>query len=126
MKLDYSGPINEYGDNFVRLCDFGKDEAILFRDLLHVSLLEKKTYLDLSGVDFIELANCNLIFRLAETDEGIRTNDRVNFYCDMTIEGYQQMLKLIEPFCLRDTNGYKYLYDVDSLTDLLFAPGGSW
>lgn len=126
MKLDYSGPINEYGDNLVRLCDFRKDEAILFRDLLRNTLLEKKTYLDLSTVDFIELRNCNLIFRLYESDEGIISNDNVHFYCDMTVEGYLKMLKLIEPFCMRDTNGYQYLYDVDSLTDLLFAPGGNW
>lgn len=125
MKLDYSGPINEYGDNFVRLFDFGIDEAILFHNLLSETLLVEETHLNLDDVDFIELRNCNLILRLCDTDEGIWTDDNENFYCDMTVEGYQQMLKLIKPFCERETKGFQYLYDVDSLCDLLFAPGGT-
>lgn len=126
MKLDYIEPINEYGDDFVRLYDFGKAEAIKFRDLVTQFLIIDKTYLDLSTVEFIELRNCNLILRLSDTDEGIRTRDRVNFYCDLTLERYEDMIKLLKPYCERETKGYKFLYDLDTLTDFLFSPGGTW
>jgi hypothetical protein len=126
MQLDYTGPINEYGDDIVRLYDFGMKEAILFQQLLEKTLLIEKQELKLSSVDFIELRNCDLIFRICDTDEGIRTNNNIHFFCDMTIEGYQKMIKILAPYCKRETKGYQYLYDVDSLTDLLFSPGGTW
>lgn len=125
MKLDYTGAINEYGDNMVRLYDFGKSEATLFRNIVKQSLLNDQTDLDLSTIEFIELRNCNLILRLAEVDEGIRTLDNIHFFCDLTTEGYEKMMATLEPFTKRETKGYQYLYDVDSLTDFLFSPGGS-
>ncbi len=124
MQLDYTGVINEYGDNIVRLFDFDKVQAEQFRQLLEQTVVVDRKEFDLSTVDFIEADDCNLIFRISDEDEGIRSSDNTNFFCDMTIEGYQQMLTLIEPFCKKDTKACEYLYDVDSHTDLLFTPAG--
>ncbi|MBI9035551.1 MAG: hypothetical protein JEZ03_13880 [Bacteroidales bacterium] len=126
MQLDYTGVINAYGDNIVRLYDFDKFQAQEFLELLKQTVIADKRELDLSTVEFIEPRNCNLTFRISDEDEGITSTDNVNFYCDMTIEGYKEMLILIEPFCKKDTKACQYLYDVDSLTDLLFTPSGSW
>ena len=79
----------------------------------------------LSQVDFIEIHNCNLILGLFKTDEGIFSVDDKTFYCALTLEGYHNLLKLIEPFCEKDTRGYQYLYDIDNPTDFLFAPAGT-
>jgi hypothetical protein len=125
MKLNYIDNLNEYGDNVVRLFDFDKLQSIKFRDLVEEFVVGKKQELDLATIDFIEAINCNLILRIAEEDEGILSEDNVNFYCDLTLEGYNQMLILLQPFCEKETKGFKYLYDIDSLTDLLFAPAGS-
>ncbi|WP_302850212.1 hypothetical protein [Polaribacter cellanae] len=38
------------------------------------------------------------------------------------MESYIEMLRLLEPFCKKESKGYQYLYDVDTPTDLLFAP----
>ena len=126
MKLDFIDPINEFGENVVRLYDFDKKEAIKLRDLIINTIVERKQRLDLSKIDFIESRNCNLIIGLFKTDEGILCSDNKTFYCALTLENYLNMLKLIDPFCLNNTKGYQYLYDIDNPTDFLFSPAGTW
>ena len=125
MQLDFIDNINEYGENVVRLYDFDKYQAIQFRDLIKVTIVERKQKLVLSEVDFIETRNCNLILGLFKTDEGIFSVDQKTFYCALTLEGYHNLLDLIEPFCNKDSKGYQYLYDIDNPTDFLFAPAGT-
>lgn len=126
MTLDFIDHINDYGDNVVRLYDFDKAESVLFRDAILQTVIREQQELHLSNLDFITLRNCRLVLRLAEEDQGIVTENSIDFYCDMTQGGYEQMLLLLEPFCHRETKGYQFLYDVDSLTDFLFSPGGTW
>lgn len=126
MQLDFIENINAFGDNVVRLYDFKSAEAMQLRDALKDSLENNKMPFDSTTLDFIEARNCQLIFRISETDEGIITEDKQLFYCDLTPQAYQEMLRLIEPFCHKDTKTYQYLYDVDSLTDLLLSPAGTW
>jgi len=125
MELDFIDNINEYGENVVRLYNFDKYEAIKFRDLIKDTIVKRKQKLVLSQVDFIEIRNCNLILGLFKTDEGIFSVDHKTFYCALTLEGYNNLLNLIEPFCEKDTRGYQYLYDIDNPTDFLFAPAGT-
>ncbi len=126
MELDYIANLNEFGENVVRLYNFDKSEVIRFRDLIQDTIVNRKQKLDLSQVDFIKARNCNLILGLFKTDEGILSVDDQTFYCALTLEGYKNMLKLLEPFCKKETKGYKYLYDIDNLTDFLFSPAGTW
>ncbi len=125
MELDYIDNYNGLEENIVRLFSFNKAEAIKFRDLLQETVLDKKQKLDLSQVDFIDTENCNLIFGLFKSDEGILTKDNKTFFCILTMESYLEMIKLIEPFCKKESKSYQYLYDVDTPTDLLFAPNAS-
>ena len=122
MKIDYIENYNEFDENLVRLFAFDKAEAIKFRDLLIEVVILKKQKLDLSQVDFIEPVNCNLILGLFKTDEGILTKDNQTFFCILTLEGFQNMVKLIEPFCKKEARSYQYLYDIDNPTELLFSP----
>lgn len=126
MQLDYIDNINEFGENVVRLYNFDKAQVIKFRALIEDTIINKKQKLDLSEVEFIEKRNCNLILGLFKTDEGILSSDNKTFYCALTLEGYHTMLKLLEPFCEKETKGYQYLYDVDNPTDFLFSPAGTW
>ncbi len=126
MKLDFIDNVNEFDESVVRLYDFDKSQAIQLRDLIIQTVILKKQRLDFSNVDFIEPRNCNLIFGLFKTDEGILSSDKQTFYCALTPDGYTNMLKLIEPFCLKDTKGYQYLYDIDNPIDFLFSPAGTW
>ncbi len=126
MTLDYIDNVNTFGENIVRLYGFNKAEAIRFRTCIQQLLLAPYSPLDLTTIDFIEARNCRLILRLAHEDHGIRTHDKKNFYCDLTPETYEQMVLLLQPFCEKETKGYQWLYDVDSLTDFLFSPGGTW
>lgn len=126
MKLDYIENINEFGENVVRLYNFDKIQVIKFRELIKDTVVNRKKKLDLSQVDFIEKRNCNLILGLFKTDEGILRKDSKTFYCALTLENYNNMLKLLEPFCKKETKGYQYLYDIDNPTDFLFSPAGTW
>lgn len=123
MKLDYIDDINEYGDDVVRLFDFDRSESVKFKQLVQGFIDSGKKQLDFATIDFIEPRNCNLVLRISEEDEGIITEDKVNFFCDLTMKGYKQMVSLLEPFCKRETTGFQFLYDIDSPTDFLFAPG---
>jgi hypothetical protein len=126
MQLDYIENINEFGENVVRLYNFDKSQVIKFRALIKDTIVTRKEKLDLSQIDFIETRNCNLILGLFKTDEGMLSRDNKTFYCALTLESYTKMLKLLEPFCEKETKGYQYLYDVDNPTDFLFSPAGTW
>lgn len=126
MKLDFIDNINDFGESVVRLYNFNKNEAIQFRDLIKSVIVENNTRLDLSTVPFIENRNCNLILGHFKTDEGILSSDNKTFYCALTKEGYIAMLSLLEPFCVKETKGYQYLYDIDNPIDFLFSPAGTW
>ena len=126
MQLDYIENINTYGDNIVRLYDFDRAQAAKFQKILILSIIKKKKQLELSTIDFIESRNCSLTLRISDEDFGIITTDNKIFFCDMTIKSYKQMVTLIEPFCKKETKSHRFLYDVDSLTDFLFSPAGTW
>lgn len=126
MELDYIENVNDLEENVVRLYNFDKAEAIKFRDLIKDIIIDKKKKLDLSEVDFITPRNCNLLFGLFKSDEGILTKDNQTFFCILTLEGYTNMVELLEPFCEKESRGYQYLYDIDNPTDLLFSPTASW
>ena len=125
MELDYIENVNGLGENVVRLYNFNKAEAIQFRALLQDTIISKKQKLDLSEVDFIKPRNCNLIFGLFKSDEGIITKDNETFFCVLTLSGFKNMLKLLEPFCNKESRSFQYLYDIDNPTDLLFSPSAS-
>lgn len=126
MKLDYIDGLNGFGDNMVRLFDFDMYEAILFRDILIKFTSDESPFIKIADLEFIEPRNCTLALFKSEEDEGIISEDDKNFFCVLTIEGYQKMIQLLEPFCTKETKGYQFLYDVDSLTDFLFSPAGTW
>ena len=122
MELDYIENIDGHDQNIVRLYNFDKAEAILFRDLIVDTIIDKKQKLDLATLDFITPRNCNLIFGLFKTDEGILTKDNETFFCILTLEGITNMVRLLEPFCKKESRSYQYLYEIDNPTDLLFCP----
>ena len=126
MELDYIENVNGLDENVVRLYNFDKAEAIKFRALIKDVVIDKKKRLDLSEVDFITPRNCNLLFGLFNSDEGILTKNNETFFCVLTMKSYVNMINLIEPFCKKESRGYQYLYDVDCPTDLLFSPTASW
>lgn len=125
MELDYIENVNGLDENVVRLYNFKKAEAVKFKTLLEDIVITKKQKLDLSQIDFITPRNCNLIFGLFKSDEGILTKDNQTFFCVLTLDGFTNMIKLLEPFCIKDTRSHQYLYDIDNPTDLLFCPSAT-
>lgn len=125
MKLEFLDEVNEYGDQVIRLYNFDKSEAIKLRDAIQNTVIKTNSSLDLVTLEFIEHVNCKLILHLSETDEGILTMDNKTFFCDLTIEGYKNMVQLMEPFCLKESKSFTMLYDIDTQVDFLFSPYGN-
>jgi hypothetical protein len=133
MKLEFLEDISD-GDKFpqvvsnqlVRLFDFDPIQSASLRDKIAEEILNGNRALNLSSLDFIEPINCNLTLIISKKDEGLKTQDKINFECALTIPLYQQMIQLIGSFCDCDSNGYQWLYDLDCEIDLLFSPGGTW
>lgn len=124
MKLEFLEDVNEYGDDVMRLYDFDKVQAEKFRSAIIETVIENEKPLDLSSLDYIESINCKLILHLAEEDEGILTHDQKVFFCDLTLDGYKNMIRLIEPYCKKETRSFQMLYDLDTEIDFLFSPFG--
>jgi len=123
MKLKFLENINEYDEHAVRLNDFDKSQASMFLKILIELTTLKKPVINLSDYEFIEAVNCELSLRIAETDEGITSEDNKHFFCDLTLDSYAEMIKLIEPFCLRETDAYRILYDLDNPIEFIFSAG---
>ncbi len=125
MKLEFLDNVNEYEDQIIRLYNFDKNEAIKFRDAIQETIIKNKLPLDLNTLDFIESINCKLTLHIYESDEGILSMDNKTFFCDLTIDGYMNMLNLIEPFCIKETRSFAMLYELDTQMDFLFSPYAS-
>jgi len=123
MKLKFLENINEYDEHAVRLSDFDKSQAAMFLSILNDLIKNKRPFINLSDYEFIESVNCELILRISETDEGIVSDDNVHFFCDLTLEAYAEMIKLIEPFSFKETDAYRILYDLDNPIDFIFSAG---
>jgi len=123
MKLKFLENINEYDEHAVRLNDFDKAQAALFLQILKDLTTNENAFINLSEFEFIEPINCELILRVSETDDGITTEDYQHFFCDLTLEGYAEIIKLIEPFCIKETDAYRILYDLDNPIDFIFSAG---
>jgi hypothetical protein len=124
MKLEYLEDVNEYGDDVIRLYDFDKTQAAKLSSVIQNTIIENEQSLDLSTLDFIECVNCKLILHISEDDEGILTHDQKVFFCDLTVNGYRNMIRLMEPFTKKDTRSFQMLYDLDTEIDFLFSPYG--
>jgi hypothetical protein len=126
MQLDHITQFNEHGDELVRLYDFKMQEAILFRDAVRHALIERGESLTLSNLDFVEPRNCQLTLKLGDEYIGIEKERGRKFVCTLPADGYENMLRLIAPFCIKDSRSHQYLYDIDSQIDFLFSPSGTW
>ena len=122
MKLEYLDSINEYGDHIVKLYDFDMNEAAKVCEAIRETVINTNKPLDLCSLDFIEPVNCKLILHISDTDEGIFSIDKKSFFCDLTIEGYLEMLHLMEPYCNKNARSFQMLYDLDTEIDFLFSP----
>ena len=121
MKLEFVANVNEYDEHVVKLSDFDSAQAKKLQSLINYLITDKDKFINITTLDFIQAVNCKMILRVAEEDLGIWTTDNIHFICDLTINGYKNIIKLIEPFCKRESKGYQYLYDLDTPIDFLFS-----
>ena len=132
MKLEYLGDISDGGrfkdvetDELIRLYKFNKSQAIQFRDAIKLHVVEQHQELNLTTLDFIEPVNCSLTLRLG-SELGIHRENKIDFICELKVEGFEKMIYLLVPFCEKEESGYQWLYDVITPIELLFSSNGDW
>ena len=123
MKLEFLYQINEFDEHAVRLSDFNSAQARAFRDTLQQVVINEQKSLDIHTLDFIEAVNCLFTLRIAAEDIGIEDVIGKHLYCDLTLAGYNNMLRFLEPFCNKESKGYEWLYDIDTPIGFLFSAG---
>ena len=126
MKLAFIKNINAYNEHAVRLSNFSSAQAILFRETVNGLIANKSTPADITTQPYIETASCRLILSVSDEDLGISTSDNRSFLCELTIAGYQNMVKLLAPFCNKELVSFQMLYDLDNPIELMFSSGGKW
>ena len=133
MKLEYLKDISEGGrytnvvsDELIRLYDFDHEQARMLKDVIKKVIIDEKTSVDFSSLDFIFPVNCNLVLQISNANEGVTRKDNYNFVCCLTIDNYKEMIFNIEPFCKAGSGGYQWLYDLNCPIVFLFSPGGTW
>lgn len=126
MKLEYLGIVNDDKDEIVRLFDFESGEALKLKEEIAFFLLRDISELQISNLPFLNSINCNLKFRKSNENKGILKSTDNTFVCELTNESFQNMILLIEPFCLKDKSGFQWLYDINTPIDLLFSQSGDW
>lgn len=125
MKLEFIKNINGFDEHAIRLSDFTSSQAAAFRDTIDglIADSESPLELDLTSLDFMDSVNCRLLLRTSAEDTGISTTDNINFICDLTLEAYKGISKLLQPFCRKESRGYQWLYDIDTPIGFLFSSG---
>lgn len=126
MKLDYLDKINDRGDSIVRLYDFDFLQVEKLCQNIQHTIIKNKMSLDLTSIEFIQPLNCSLTLRIADNDTGITSQDKRNYFCDLTLKSYEEMILLLEPFCKIETKGYQWLFDLNTQTEFLFTLDGNW
>lgn len=133
MKLEFLNDITHGGafpdaepKQLIRLFAFNVHEVIHLRDLIRKNLVETSSVLNLHHLNFIEPINCKLQFCISDFDIGISTTDNLDFKCQLTVKGYNEMIHFLEPFCDRDTSGYQWICEGESPIELLLSNGGGW
>ncbi|MES2630310.1 MAG: hypothetical protein V4616_15230 [Bacteroidota bacterium] len=122
MKIEFLRDIKGRGEHVMRIYDFDKSQAQLFRDDIREVITEGRT-VHLSDKEYITCVNCFFSLRISGQDVGILTDDDHHFFLKMSIAGYEDILQKIEPFCQRDAKTYIWLYDLDNPVELLFSAG---
>ena len=134
MKIEFLDNISDGGkftgviaDQLIRLFDFDTLQANKLRQKIQEIIIEKGERLDLSKLEFIETINCNLVLSISDVNTGILINNENNFICEITTDGYKNMVDLLEPFCIKDSsNIYQWLYEIDTPIEFLFSSKGTW
>lgn len=131
MKLEYvaNANVGGSGDDIIRLFDFMPIEAKALIDAIRLVVVSHGRSIQLSECDFIEPLNCELELTLSDKDIGIRKHTPGSFTCELTRQGYLQMVGLMEPFTHEGATGHQWLYDLpsaDNRIELLFSPNGKW
>jgi hypothetical protein len=133
MKLEFLDDLTDGGkyvnvvsERLIRIYDFDERQALSLKEVIEKELLGRQKEISFSSLDFVELLNCNLTLKLSSIDRGITMADNGDFECFLTDAAYKEMTYLIEPFCVGESPGYQWLYQIDCPIDLLFSPGGTW
>ncbi len=129
MRLEHVADADVYGSghDLIRLFDFTPNEVVALIQKIQSTVLNGQGSLELHALEFITPVNCELIFQLSNGDHGLRLNSTGSYICELTVEGYIEMIALMSPFSRRLGSSHQWLYDLKvGGTELLISYTGRW
>ena len=125
MKLEYlpNGP-NDSG--LIRLYDYGSSEVRELRKLTSELATGARERIALNEEIWVApVEGCRLILRRSERSSGIRHVGSLDFECELTVDGWNNVEGLLEPFCSSATTGFQWLTYQGKIS-LLISHNGRW
>jgi hypothetical protein len=125
MKLEYlpDGP-NDSG--LVRLYDYSSSEVHELSKLAGELATGARERIGLHGESWIApLEGCKLILRRDERNFGIRQVGPLSFECALSVDGWNNVDGLLQPFCESATTGFQWLTSQGRIS-FLISRDGKW
>ena len=125
MKLEYlpDGP-NDSG--LIRLYDYGSSEVRELRKLTgELATGARERIAPNEEIWVAPVEGCKLILRRGERNSGIRQLESLNFECELSADGWNNVEGLLEPFCSSTTTGFQWPTNQGTIC-FLISHTGRW
>jgi len=125
MKLEYlpSGP-NDSG--LVRLYEYAPEEARALNGIARKLATGSCKHICLQNESWIvPLDACRLSLQQGDADFGLRRVGPLSFECELTANGWRNVVSLLDQFCNSKTKRFLWLTDKGRISFLL-SPNGQW
>ena len=125
MKLEYL-PDGPKDSGLIRLYDYGSSEVQELRRLTGELAAGARGRIALSEESWIApVGGCTLTLRRGERTSGIRQLGSLNFECELSADGWNNIEGLLEPFCSSPTTGFQWL-TYEGRISFLISHSGRW
>lgn len=125
MKLEYlsDGP---NGSSLIRLYDYDLPEVRELRKLISELAAGAGERIALDEEIWVApVGGCKLILRRSKRSSGIRQVGLLDFECELSADGWNNVEGLLEPFCRSATTGFQWLTNQGKIS-LLISQNGRW
>jgi hypothetical protein len=125
MKLEFlpNGPNNA---GLIRLCDYSQSDVHALSKIASELATGPRKQIALQSESWVvSVGGCKLIPQRGERDFGIRQAAPLNFECELSADGWNNVEGLLEPFCNPATTGFQWLTSQGRIS-FLISNNGQW
>jgi hypothetical protein len=125
MKLEFlvDGPDNS---GLIRLYDYSQSDVDALSKIASELATGSRKQIALQSESWVApIGGCKLMLRLGERNSGIRQVGPLDFECELSADGWNNVEGLLEPFCNSATTGFQWLTNSGRIS-FLISHSGRW